>query len=76
MTDSYDLVAIGAGSELQAAYSVAAAKVKPKYGPAAIGFINIAQLGGTPIALTIAGQVFQSFAFMNVKSAISLVLTA
>jgi len=65
------LIAIGAGTALQAAYSVAAAKVEPKLVPSAIGFINMAQLGGTTIALTIAGQVFQSFAFKNVKVALS-----
>lgn len=31
----------------------------------------MAQLGGTTIALTIAGQVFQSFAFKNVKTTLS-----
>jgi len=65
------LVAIGAGAALQAAYSVAAAKVEPRHVPAAIGFMNLAQLGGTTIALTIAGQVFQSYAFMNTKAALA-----
>lgn len=64
------LCAIGAGSALQAAYSVATAKVEPMHVPAVIGFINMAQLGGTTIALTIAGQIFQSFSFKNVKSAL------
>jgi hypothetical protein len=64
------LCAINAGSVLQAAHSVACAKVKPKHVPAAIGFMNIAQLGGTTIALTIARQVFQSFSSSNVKNAL------
>jgi hypothetical protein len=64
------LVAIGAGAALQVAYSVASAKTDSKLVPAAIGFINMAQLGGTTIALTIAGQIFQSFAFMNTKAAL------
>lgn len=64
------LCAIGAGSALQAGYSVAAAKVEPKHVPAAIGFINMAQLGGTTIALTIAGQIFQSFSFRHLKHAL------
>jgi hypothetical protein len=64
------LCAVGAGSALQAAYSAASAKVEPRHVPAAIGFINMAQLGGTTIALTIAGQVFQSISFRNVKNAL------
>ncbi|KAE9364058.1 MFS multidrug transporter-like protein [Stipitochalara longipes BDJ] len=64
------LCAVGAGSALQAAYSAASAKVEPKHVPAAIGFMNMAQLGGTTIALTIAGQIFQSFSFMSVKNAL------
>ena len=64
------LCAINAGSVLQAAHSVACAKVKPKHVPAALGFMNIAQLGGTTIALTIARQVFQSFSSSNVKNAL------
>ncbi|KAE9368101.1 MFS general substrate transporter [Stipitochalara longipes BDJ] len=63
-------IAIGAGASLQVGYSVAAAIVKPLEVPSAIGFINMAQLGGTTIALTIAGQVFQSYAFKNVKAAL------
>jgi hypothetical protein len=65
------LVAIGAGSALQAAYSIASAKVEPRHVPAAIGFMNMAQLGGTTIALAIAGQVFQSYAFINAKAALA-----
>ena len=64
------LRAIGTGSALPAGYSVAAAKAEPKHVPAAIGFINMEQLGGTTIALTIAGQVFQSFSFRNVMNAL------
>ena len=45
-------------------------KIEPKHVPAAIGFINMAQLGGTTIALTIAGQIFQSFSVKNVKKAL------
>jgi hypothetical protein len=63
-------IEIGAGASLQVGYSVAAAIVKAVEVPSAIGFINMAQLGGTTIALTIAGQVFQSYAFKNVKAAL------
>lgn len=65
------LLAMGGGSATQAAYSVAAAKVAPKDVPAAIGFINIAQIGGIAIALTISGQIFQSVAFRNVAAALA-----
>lgn len=40
------LIAIGAGPTSQAAYSIAPAKVLPHQIPAAIGFINVAQIGG------------------------------
>jgi hypothetical protein len=65
------LIAIGAGAALQVGYSVASAKTDPKLILAAIGFINMAQLGGTTISLTIIGQIFQSFAFMNTKAALA-----
>ncbi len=64
-------IAVGAGASLQIAYSVAAAKVEQAKVSAAIRFINMVQLGGTTIALTIAGQIFQSYAFRNVKAALS-----
>jgi MFS family permease len=65
------LLAIGAGSTLQSAYSVAAAKVSPEQIPQAIGFINHAQLGSIVIALTISGTVFQNTALKNLNSALA-----
>lgn len=65
------LLAIGCGSALQSGYSIAAVKVKPEEVVAAIGFINIAQLGSTVIALNIAGSVFQNLAFNNLKAALA-----
>jgi hypothetical protein len=59
------LIAIGSGLAAQAAYSVAPAKVQPYQVPAAIGFINVAQIGGIVIALTISGTVFQNIAFSD-----------
>jgi hypothetical protein len=56
------LIAIGAGLSAQTAYSVAPAKVQPHQVPAAIGFINVAQIGGNVIALTVSGTVFQNIA--------------
>ncbi|KAG8527712.1 uncharacterized protein KY384_007866 [Bacidia gigantensis] len=64
------LVAIGAGGSLQLGYSIAQAKLPIHKQPAAIRFINMAQLGGTTIALTIAGRLFQTFALKNVRHAL------
>jgi hypothetical protein len=57
------LIAIGSGISSQVAYSVASAKVQSQQVAAAIGFINVAQIGGIVIALTISGTVFQNIAF-------------
>jgi hypothetical protein len=65
------LIAIGAGSTLQSAYSIAAAKVPPQEIPAAIGFINHAQLGSIVIALSISGTVFQNTALRNLRTALA-----
>ena len=65
------LLAIGAGSTLQSAYSIAAAKVSPQQIPQAIGFINHAQLGSIVIALTISGTVFQNTALTKLQSALA-----
>ena len=65
------LVAIGAGGSLQLGYSIAQAKVPIAQHASAIRFINMAPLGGTTIALTIAGRIFQTFAFKNVKNALA-----
>lgn len=65
------LVAIGAGGSLQLGYSIAQATLPASKQSAAIRFINMSQLGGTTIALTIAGRVFQTYAFKNVKHALA-----
>jgi hypothetical protein len=64
------LIAIGAGGSLQLGYSIAQAVLLDTQQPAAIRFINMSQLGGTTIALTIAGRVFQTYAFKNAKEAL------
>ena len=65
------LMGIGAGLAQQSAYSIAAAKVAPHEIPAAVGFINIAQIGSIVIALTISGAVFQNAAFHNLEEALA-----
>lgn len=52
------LSGIGAGAFVQAAFSVAQAKVDPIYIPVAIGFITCGQVGGATISLAIANAVF------------------
>jgi hypothetical protein len=65
------LIAIGAGASLQLGYSIAQAIIPVAQQPDAVRFMNMSQLGGTTIALTIAGRVFQTYAFKNVKNALS-----
>ncbi|KAJ9614200.1 hypothetical protein H2200_002336 [Cladophialophora chaetospira] len=64
------LLAIGCGAANQSGYSIAAAKVKPEEISAAIGFVNVAQIGSIVISLTIAGTVFQNLAYENLRSAL------
>lgn len=64
------LVAVGCGSVLQSGYSIAAAKVEPEDVPAAIGYINIAQIGSIVTALTIAGSLFQNQAVNYLSAAL------
>ena len=65
------LIAIGAGGSLQIGYSISQAILPASKQSAAIRFINMAQLGGTTLALTIAGRLFQTYAFRNVKQALA-----
>ena len=64
-------IAIGIGSTLQLAYSVASVVVAREDVPSAIGFINMGQLGGATISLTITGQIFQTLAFRRVSMALA-----
>ncbi|KAI5455988.1 major facilitator superfamily domain-containing protein [Mariannaea sp. PMI_226] len=64
------LIAIGAGLTQQIAYAVAPVKVKPHEVPAAIGFINIAQLGSISIALAISGSIYQNLGFHFLQDAL------
>jgi hypothetical protein len=61
------LIAIGTGLVAQAAYSIAPAKVHPSKVSDAIGFINVAQIGGIVLTLSISGAVFQNTAFRNLS---------
>lgn len=64
------LIAIGAGLTQQMGYSVACIKVKPQDVAAAVGFINVAQLGSITIALAISGSVFQNVGFQRLQEAL------
>jgi MFS family permease len=57
------LIAIGAGIGSQAAYSITPVKVHSSKISDSIGFINVAQIGGIVLALSISGAVFQNTAF-------------
>src|SRR5690348_5077205 len=65
------LMAIGAGSALQCGYGIAATKVKSGEVTTAIGSISVVQTDIIVIALTITGNVFQSFAVSSLKYALS-----
>jgi hypothetical protein len=65
------LLAIGCGSASQCGYGIASTKVKPDEIAAAIGFINIAQIGSIVISLTIAGTIFQSLSFHHLQLALA-----
>ncbi len=65
------IIAAGAGLTQQVGYSVVSAKAKPEEVPAALGFINVAQLGSVSIALAISGSVFQNLGFRNLQQALA-----
>ncbi|KAI0386918.1 MFS general substrate transporter [Hypomontagnella monticulosa] len=64
------ILAVGAGLTQQTAYSVAPSKVGPNRVPEALGFINMAQIGGMVIGLTLSSAVFQNVGFSNVAQAL------
>ncbi|CZR61051.1 related to aflatoxin efflux pump AFLT [Phialocephala subalpina] len=65
------LIAVGAGLIAQAAYSIVPTKVRPGQVSDAIGFINVAQIGGITISLSVSGDVFQNTAFNGLKKVLS-----
>ena len=66
------LLGLGSGLTFQAAYSIAGVKASLKNWSgkdiqSAVSLQNISQVGGTLLSLLISGQVFQSYAFENLK---------
>lgn len=61
------LMAVGAGLTMQLSYSVGPLAAEEKDQGHVISFMNVAQIGGTVIALVVAGQVFQSLAVRNLQ---------
>ncbi|QKX61999.1 uncharacterized protein TRUGW13939_09155 [Talaromyces rugulosus] len=64
------LVGAGCGLSLWVAYSIALVKSPADKVTSALGFINVAQLGGGALALAIAGTIFQNVGFDNLQSAL------
>ncbi len=64
------LTAIGLGLTLQIGYAVATLKAPDRMG-SALALQNVAQIGGSVIALVIAGQVFQSTAISNLTKVLA-----
>ncbi|CRG84253.1 hypothetical protein PISL3812_01562 [Talaromyces islandicus] len=54
------LIGTGCGLSLWVAYSIALVKSPATKATSALGFINVAQLGGGALALAIAGTIFQN----------------
>ena len=69
------LAGVGAGSFIQASFSVAQAKVGKEHIPVAIGFITCAQVGGGTIALAIANTVFLNGASNRISDILPIVPT-
>ncbi|PTB75233.1 MFS general substrate transporter [Trichoderma longibrachiatum ATCC 18648] len=65
------LTAVGTGLTLQIGYAVATLKVPAHQMGDALALQNVSQIGGTVIALVIAGQVFQSEATKNLTAALA-----
>lgn len=59
------ITALGSGINVQLTFAVATLIVEPKDVIPAISYQYVSQLGGTVIALVIAGQIFQSQATAN-----------
>ncbi|GAM33803.1 hypothetical protein TCE0_013f00969 [Talaromyces pinophilus] len=65
------IISIGAGLGGQIGYTIAASKVKPHEVPAAIGFINVSQIGTIALALAISGNIFQNLGFKRLQAALA-----
>lgn len=64
------ITAVGSGLTLQIGYAVATLKA-PQHISDALALQNVAQIGGSVIALVIAGQVFQSTAITNLTKVLA-----
>lgn len=64
------LIAVGSGLAAQLAYAIAPAKAKANETSAAIGFINVAQLGSIAIALAISGSIYQNLGLRFLRDAL------
>lgn len=64
------LLAAGSGFAMLTGYSIASLSTRPENAGAALSLQNVSQLGGQVIALAIAGQVFQSSAVKNLRTAL------
>lgn len=65
------LVGFGCGCSIQAAYTIAAAKVKARDVLATIFWLNLAQIGSGVISLNVAGTIYQNVGFRRVKAALA-----
>ncbi|KAH9889145.1 major facilitator superfamily domain-containing protein [Xylariomycetidae sp. FL2044] len=64
------LIGSGVGLTIQAAYSLALVKSPADRAAAAVGFINVAQMGAGAITLAIAGTIFQNLGYNTLRSAL------
>jgi hypothetical protein len=67
------IIALGSGLTFQAAYTIAAlnaqsANLSAKDIQSSVSLQNVSQIGGTLVCLLISGQIFQSYAFQNLKA--------
>ncbi|GAB1314569.1 Efflux pump patC [Madurella fahalii] len=65
------VVAVGSGLTIQLGYAVATLVVGTQDIGNAISIQNIAQIGGSTVALVVGGQVFQSYAVRNLTAALA-----
>ncbi|PTB59971.1 hypothetical protein M431DRAFT_488753 [Trichoderma harzianum CBS 226.95] len=65
------VMALGIGLTWQIGYTVATLKVLPQDIGNALSIQNLSQIGGSTIALVIAGQVFQTDAFSRLSTALN-----
>lgn len=58
---------MGCGSVANIGYSIAVSNVDPNFIPDAIGFINLAQIGGATISLAASGSIYLNEAQRDLK---------